>query len=236
MAGGRRRGWTGGCGAAAGAALGIALLLLPVAAAHASALADQARALIETQPLPGADVEILVGEPDPRLELAACRRAEPFVPPGARLWGKTSLGVRCVEGATWTVYLPAQIRVYAPGPVAARPIARGQVVGADDIRQERIELTQFPPGALAGVEPLEGRIALRQIAAGEPLRRDFLRAPVVVQAGDLVRVVAAGAGFAVTTEGKALTMGADGQTVQAAVPGGRVVTGVARSGKLIEVR
>lgn len=214
----------------------LVALALAAASASGSEIADQTRVFVEGLPLAGTDVEVVVGEPDPRLSLAACRRYEPFVPPGARLWGRTSLGVRCVDGAAWTVYLPIQIKVYAEAPVAARPIPRGQVLAADDVRHDRVELTLYPAGALSGGEAIEGRIATRTIAAGEPLRRDLLRAPTVVRPGDAVRVVADGSGFAVATDGKALTTGTDGQSVQVVVAGGRVVTGIARPGSLVEIR
>lgn len=208
----------------------------PLTSSPASPLAESARALVLSQPLPGADVEVLVGDPDPRLDLAACKRAEPFIPTGARLWGKTSLGVRCVEGASWTAFLPTQVKVFAELPVAARAIARGQTVTADDLRDERVELTRYPVGAFASTEPLIGRAAVRAIVAGEPIRRDMLKAPLVVHAGDAVRVVATGTGFAVETEGKALGMASDGQPVQVAVTTGRVVTGIARTGRVVELR
>ena len=90
--------------------------------AAASDLANRMKLYIDQQLLPeGMDVEVSVGEPDPRIVVAACQRFEPFVPSGARLWGRTSLGMRCAEGATWTVFLPVQIKVYAPAPVASRP-------------------------------------------------------------------------------------------------------------------
>ena len=81
-------------------ALLAALLALAAPAAAQSDLARGARAFVEQQPMPpGGEVEIVIGEPDSRLALAPCARYEPFVPRGARLWGRSSLGVRCVEGA-----------------------------------------------------------------------------------------------------------------------------------------
>lgn len=214
--------------------------LLPAATmsvAHAeSEIANRVRTLLEGTTLPnGADVEITVGDPDPRLQLAACRAYEPFVPPGARLWGRTSLGVRCTEGANWTIYLPTHIKVFAPALVTARPLVRGQAVTAEDVRVDRVELTASPAGVLGPGDALDGRTTTRAMAASEPLRRDLLRAPNVLQAGDVIRVQAGGPGFAISTEGKALAAAVDGQTTQIAV-GGKVLSGIARAGKVVEVR
>jgi len=218
-----------------------AALSLAACAAGATPPADlgsRLRMYVEQQPLPfDGEIDVQVGEPDPRLNLAACRQYEPFIPTGARLWGRVSLGVRCVDGAQWTAYIPVQIKVYGPGLVAARPIARGQPLTIEDFRQERVEWTQWAPGILAvAPDQADGRVATRGIQPGEALRRDMLRAQPVFVAGEPIRIVYAGPGFAVNTEGKALTLGNDGQTAQAALGGGRVVTGVARPGKVLEVR
>ena len=223
-----------------GAACAAALLLC-TAGAGANLPADvgaRLRAFIDQQPLPfDGEIDVVVGDVDPRLNLAACRRYEPFIPAGARLWGKVSLGVRCVEGAQWSIYVPVQIKVFGPGLVASRPIARGQPLTVDDVRQERIEWTQWAAGVLVvAPDQADGRVATRGIQPGEPLRRDMLRAQPVFVAGEPIKVVYAGTGFSVNTEGKALTLGNDGQAAQAALSGGRVVTGVARPGKVLEVR
>ena len=60
------------------------------------ALGEQAGAALA----PGAvRVEIEPGRLDPRLRLAPCERIEPYLPPGARAWGRSRVGLRCVQGA-----------------------------------------------------------------------------------------------------------------------------------------
>jgi flagella basal body P-ring formation protein FlgA len=205
-------------------------------AAHASELSDRVRLLVDERVVPtGGEVEVAVGEPDPRLKLAPCARMEPFVPPGARLLGRTSLGVRCLEGASWVVYVPVQIKLFVDAWVAARPIPRGQAIGPDDARLDRVDIATLNGNALLPDMPLVGRTAVRSLTPGEPLRRDLLRSPPVVNPGDAVQVVAVGMGFAAQSPGKALTAAADGQTAQVALPGGKVMSGVARPGGIVEV-
>jgi flagella basal body P-ring formation protein FlgA len=212
-------------------------LLAPPASGQESDFAARARLLVDQQlQATGADVEITVGELDARLTLAPCRRIEPFLPAGTRLWGRASVGVRCVDGANWSVYVPVQVKVFGAAYVAARPLARGQAVGADDVRIDRVELTQWPQGVFAATEPIDGRIATRAVSAGEPLHKDLLRAPPAFQPGDHVRVVYGGTGFAVVTEGKALTPATDGQSAQVALTTGQVVSGVARNGRTLEIK
>jgi flagellar basal body P-ring formation protein FlgA len=223
-------------GAAVAVTIAVCIFASGGSRAGSSELASDTRVFLDrhTLALPG-DVEVTVGEPDPRLTLSPCLRYEPFVPNGARLWGRTTLGVRCVEGATWNVFIPVQIKVFAEAAVAARSIARGQTLGADDVRLERLELTQWPQGAIATPDELEGRIATRTIVAGEPLRRELVRAAPVMVPGDPVKVVFNGPHFMVSTEGRSLTLAGDGQSVQAAVAGGKTLVGIARAGKIVEV-
>jgi flagella basal body P-ring formation protein FlgA len=217
----------------------LAMLTALVASGSAIAsadLAERTREFVEQQALPAGEIEIVVGDIDPRLSLAPCARFEPFVPPGARLWGRSTLGVRCVEGAAWTVYVPVQVKVFAPVQVAARPIPRGTIVAASDVRLDRVDLTQFPGGVYGAEDVVEGKTAVRALAAGEPIKRDVLRAPRVFEPGDAVRVVYDGTTFAVSIDGKALTSAGDGDTARVAVANGRVLTGVARPGRVVQVR
>ena len=57
---------------------------------------------VQTAGLPG-QVGIEVGQLDARMSLAACPAPQAFQQPGARAWGKTTVGVRCAAPAAWTV-------------------------------------------------------------------------------------------------------------------------------------
>lgn len=185
--------------------------------------------------MPGR-VEVSIGELDPRVRLAPCARIEPYLPAGARLWGRGVVGVRCVEGAAWQTVVPVHVRVYAPALVAARPLAAGESVQESDLRIDEIELTREPAGVLIDAAQAVNKQLVRPIAAGQALRADQLRARPVVAAGDTVRVTYRGTGFAVNVDGRALTAAADGQTVRVQTESGKIVTGVARPGRVVEVR
>ena len=101
---------------------------------------------------------------------------------------------------------------------------------------ERVELTLYPLGELATGVDLDGRVALRPIAAGEPVRRNVAKLLPSIQPGDAVRVVIETASFVVATEGKALTSAANGDGVQVALDGGKTVWGMANPGKVVQIR
>src|SRR5882672_924556 len=59
-------------------------------------------------------IDVVVGEIDPRLQLAPCARTEVFLPSGARFWGRAFAGIRCLDGATWSIHVPVTVRVFGP--------------------------------------------------------------------------------------------------------------------------
>jgi flagella basal body P-ring formation protein FlgA len=199
---------------------------------------ESVRAFVQNElgPLEGASrVEITVGQTDARLQLAACGRAEPFLRNGARLWGRTFVGLRCVSGAQWTINVPVQVRVYGPGLVAARMLAAGQPISDSDVRSEELEWTRQPQGVAHDASDLQGRVPTRAIEQGQPIGLALLaEAPAVTQ-GDSVKLVGRGSGFSITTDAVALASAVPGQPVRVRVESGRILTGTAREGRIVEV-
>ena len=188
----------------------------------------------ETIGMPG-QVDFQVSAVDERLILPSCPQLQPFTPPGAKLWGSTTIGVRCISATPWTIYLPVRIKVTGAYLAASRPLAQGQTLGPDDVTPRTGELTQMPPGVL--VEPTQamGKVMLVGIASGQALRQDNMRSPLLVQSNQPVKIISKGPGFVVSAEGRAMSSAGDGQTVQVRTLSGQVVAGIARPGPLVEV-
>ena len=156
---------------AAGVVLGACLTgMTPSPAQAQGAATDGLKLYLERAAtgLPGR-VEVVVGRLDDRLQLAPCARVLPFMPANSRLWGKTQIGLRCAEGASWSVYLPVEIRVFAQALVATRTIGFGSGVGPDDARLEEVEVSREPGMPLADFPSLDGKTAAR--ICHEMLRR-----------------------------------------------------------------
>ena len=75
----------------------------------------------------------------------------------------------------------------------------------------------------------------RTLAAAQPLRADQLIAPWAVQQGQNVKTVSSGAGFSVSSDGKALNNAAEGQVVQVRTNTGQTVSGIACPGGIVEI-
>lgn len=173
-----------------------------------------------------ARVEIQVGQLDPRLRLAPCERIEPYLPPGARPWGRTRVGLRCIRGAArWNVYLPVTVKVWGRALVANGALAAGAVLTSADLAQADVDLAEEASAVLVDATVAIGRTLAQPLRAGQGLRQGHLRARVWFAAGDTVRIVAQGAGFSVAGEGQALTPGVEGQTARVRTESGRVLTG-----------
>ncbi|MBL8393755.1 MAG: flagellar basal body P-ring formation protein FlgA [Candidatus Accumulibacter sp.] len=188
----------------------------------------------QTQGLPGK-VSYTIGQLDQYARLTPCNNFAPFLPAGSRLWGNTTLGIRCLGPTRWSVYVPVQIKVMGNYLVTARSLAAGQVVTPTDVSTQHGDLGSLPASALTDLSQALGRTVRNGIASGQPLRGEQLTAAWVVQQGQSVKLLSAGAGFIVSNEGKALNNAAQGQVVQVRTASGQVVSGLARTGGVVEV-
>ncbi|CAE6770808.1 flagellar basal body P-ring formation chaperone FlgA [Paraburkholderia haematera] len=184
--------------------------------------------------LPGK-VDITVAPAFPR-GLAACAMLEPFMPSGARLWGRMTVGVRCAGDRPWTLYLQARISLRATYYLAARAMAPGEVFTAADLVARDGDLTGLPQAIVTDPSQAVGSVSLVRIAGGMPLRRDMLKSAAAVSIGQTVRVVAAGDGFAISAEGSAMNNASPGQQVRVKTANGQIVSGIVKDGSTVEIQ
>lgn len=181
-------------------------------------------------------MEVSIGALDTRLRLAPCARVEPYLPAGSRLWGRTRLGLRCVEGqSAWNVFLPVTVKAWGPAWVLTGNVASGAVLAASDAAEAEVDWAADAAPIVANSDQWVGQIASRPLVAGQALRQPMVRAPSIFKAGAQVRVVAQGPGFAVTSAGQALTAGAAGQTVRVRMDNGRTISGIVGENGTIDV-
>lgn len=189
---------------------------------------------VQTRGLPGT-VSYHVNNIDGANNLPSCDAFEPFLPAGARLWGRTTLGVRCAAGANWSLFVKVQVKVEGDYLVAAHSLAQGQVLTAADLGLQHGDLTELPAGVLVEPEQAIGRTVTLGLSAGRPLRSDMLRQVQAVLQGQSVKVLSGGKNFQVSTEGRALNAAAAGQVVQVRLASGQVLSGIARPGGVVEI-
>ncbi len=186
-----------GVGGVGGLAPGlVAQVQEMIQAAARIGMPTQARVLVE------------IGQLDPRLKLAPCRQVQPYLPSGQQMWGKARVGLRCMDGqARWNVSLPVTVKVFARALVATDPLPHGTVLTQDLLSAAEIDIAAERGTVFTEVDSLLGRILNQPVAAGEAVRSSDLKMRQWFAAGDTVMVLASGPGFAVASEGLALSAG-----------------------------
>ena len=114
-------------------------MLDPAWAQRAQQLANDAARMAFGDQIP-VRVEVVPGPLDPRLNLAPCQKVDVFMPAGQRAWGRTRIGLKCLQGpVAWSVTLPLTVRLWAPALVAAGPLPAGTVLSASHLRMLEVE-------------------------------------------------------------------------------------------------
>ncbi len=196
---------------------------------------DEAMAKTQSTGLP-LRMEVSVGALDSRLRLAPCARVEPYLPTGSRLWGRTRLGLRCVEGPTaWNVFLPVTVKAFGPAWVLTGNVAPGTALTAADAIEAEVDWAAETAPVMANPDLWVGQVAARQLVAGQALRQSMVRAPQLFRAGAQVKVVAQGQGYAVASAGQAMSAGSAGQVVRVRMDNGRIISGTVTEDGTINV-
>jgi flagella basal body P-ring formation protein FlgA len=185
-----------------------------------------------------ADSEITLGRLDPRLRLAACGNAlkmrfsrEP------RAGGPNAVEVRCEGDKPWSLYVPVDIARFAEVVVATRGLARGAVIGADDVTLARRRVNGARPDYLNDAAAAVGRVAARAIAPDQVLGDGNVMLPRLVKRGDQVIIASGGATINVRVKGQALKDGAIGDRVSVRnLNSKRVVEGVVNADGMVVVQ
>ncbi|MNZ62850.1 Flagella basal body P-ring formation protein FlgA precursor [compost metagenome] len=231
---GRRRGWV------AAALLG---LVAGMAQAQTSAELEALSLRWAQDALRGAAasdlplrMEVQIGQLDSRLKLAACAKVEPYLPAGSRLWGRTRVGLRCVQGpSAWNVFLPLTVQAFGPAWVLSTNTRQGAVLTASDATVSEVDWAEQASPVVARQQAWLGQEAARHLQAGQVLRQDMLRSPQLFPMGAQVKVSVSGGGFSVVSSGRAMAAGAEGANVRVRMDNGRLVTGVVNAEGVVEV-
>lgn len=161
-----------------------------------------------------ARYEIRVNPIDPRLRLASCdsdltQSLESSPPPV----GRVTVKVSCEGSAPWSVYVPAQVRLYREVAVLINPLKRDSLIGEADVAMVEQDVSTLSRGYLVSTELAIGRKLTRAMPAGQPLVPNNLQIAESIRKGDQVVISARGGGVAVRMPGEALANGVLGEQI-----------------------
>lgn len=206
---------------------GLALLLAATASQaattmHPDELIDAARGFLEQAvdnylqrgELQGRH-EIQVNRLDPRLRLARCD-----IPLVVQLEGnkqpigRVTLRVSCTGSALWSVFVPAQVRLYRQVIVTSRALQRGSALGPGDLGLAEHDVSLLAQGYLTDTAEVLGNKLTRLAQAGQPLTPSMLELAEVVRKGDQVVISSGNGSVSVRMPGEALDDGAPNQQIR----------------------
>jgi len=138
------------------------------------------------------------------------------VPPNSRYLGHTPVEVTFNRGRVdeKRIWVSAYVEVLTPVVVLKRPLARNQIMTADDVVLENEDLAKVPAGAITDVDAVVGQRLKRTLGVGTVLRSAWLDKPTIVRRGDVVKLMIETETLKITTLGRVDERGGMGDTVR----------------------
>lgn len=158
--------------------------------------------------------EIQVNPLDPRLRLAACDSdlTQSLESP-AQPVGRVTVRVSCEGSTPWTVFVPAQVRIFRPVVVVKTALRRDSIIGAGDVALVEQDVSLPNRGYVTEVEQVIGRKLTRATRTDQVLTPAMLQLAEAVRRGDQVVISARSGGINVRMQGEALSGGTLGQQI-----------------------
>lgn len=216
------------------------LLLLPatLAAAPRDARATAEAFVASRHPWQPLDT-VVTADPLPEGgRFASCGKAlEAFLPAGARVAQRTTIGVKCGDIDGWTLYLPVNVQAFAQVLVAKQALAPNQPVLPSQLEPSRRDIGGLSYGYLTRF-PGEGNWKARQlIQAGQPLSPGDLVADALIRRGQTVTLRVKVGSIEISQRGEALSDAPlNGRVNVKNRESGRVVDGMVIGDGVVDVR
>lgn len=158
--------------------------------------------------------EIQVNPLDPRLRLAACDSdlTQSLESP-AQPVGRVTVRVSCEGSTPWTVFVPAQVRIFRPVVVVKTALRRDSIIGAGDVALVEQNVSLLNRGYVTEVEQVIGRKLTRATRTDQVVTPAMLQLAEAVRRGDQVVISARSGGINVRMQGEALSGGTLGQQI-----------------------
>ncbi len=172
--------------------------------------------------------EISVNRLDPRLRLAQCDRPlEARLGGSAQPIGRVTVRVSCTGSSPWSVFVPAQVRLYRQVIVANRSLLRDSRLSEADVSLAERDVSNLTQGYLTRMDEVLGNKLTRPVQPDQVIAPNQMELAEVVRKGDQVVITARSGAINVRMPGEAMADGA---------PGKQIPVKNQRSGRVVKAR
>jgi len=152
--------------------------------------------------------EIQVNPLDPRLRMPMCdKELTATLESPAQPIGRVTVKVRCDGASPWTVFVPAQVKLFRDVVVVTRPLKRTGIIGFEDVALRERDISSINQGYLTSVDQAVGQKLTRPMVTDQVITLVHLEQAEVIRKGDQVVISASSGGLTVKMPGEALSNG-----------------------------
>ena len=152
--------------------------------------------------------EIQVNPLDPRLRMPLCdKELTATLESPAQPIGRVTVKVRCDGASPWTVFVPAQVKLFRDVVVVTRPLKRTGIIGFEDVALRERDISSINQGYLTSVDQAVGQKLTRPMVTDQVITLVHLEQAEVIRKGDQVVISASSGGLTVKMPGEALSNG-----------------------------
>ena len=152
--------------------------------------------------------QIQVNNLDPRLRLAQCDKdLTASLESPAQPMGRVIVRVRCEGLSPWTIFVPAQVKLFRDVVTVNHPLKRGMVIDYPDVTLRERDVSLINQGYLTSLDQAVGQKLTRPVVTDQVLTLVHLEQAEVIRKGDQVVISASSGGLNVRMPGEALSNG-----------------------------
>jgi flagella basal body P-ring formation protein FlgA len=151
--------------------------------------------------------EIEVKQLDPRMHMPMCDKELTATLESPKPLGRVTVKVRCEGSSPWTVYVPAQVRLFRDVVSAARPLRRAAIVEPADVVLRERDISLISQGYLTSLDQAIGQRLTRPMVADQVITLVHIEQAEVIRKGDQVVITARSGTLSVRMPGEALSNG-----------------------------
>lgn len=152
--------------------------------------------------------EIQVNQLDPRVRLAHCdKELTATLESPAQPMGRVTVRVRCEGSSPWTIFVPAQVKLFRDVVTVTHPLKRGAIIDYPDVTLRERDVGLISQGYMTAIELAVGQKLLRPVVTDQVLSLTHLEQAATVRKGDHVVISARSGTLSVKMPGEALSDG-----------------------------